>query len=206
MNEPVARRPGRLAGKLKPREAMIEAVGEISLNEISEEALSNRPPMHPPLRADDPRSRAAKRAAEIRGNVGSMDEGVDDFYIDTREIPDGWTYEWKRRTIAGQEDPAYQVALARTGWTEVPASRHPEMMPIAGGYKTIERKGQVLMERPQMITDRVVELNNRRARDQVRVKEQQLNSAPDGQFGRDHAQAKAKINKSYEPVPIPGDK
>ena len=80
------------------------------------------------------------------------------------------------------------------------------MMPIAGGYKTIERKGQILMERPQMITDQVVELNNRRARDQVRVKEQQLNSAPDGQFGRDHAQAKAKINKSYAPVPIPGDK
>ena len=168
--------------------------------------VMERPTMRTEMRERDPRAEAERRAAEIMGHIGTLDEGTDDFYVDLKTIPDGWTYEWKRRTVYGQEDPAYQVALARTGWTEVPASRHPEMMPIAGGYKTIERKGQVLMERPQMITDRVVELNNRRARDQVRVKEQQLNSAPDGQFGRDHAQAKAKINKSYAPVPIPGDK
>jgi hypothetical protein len=205
MNEPVARRPGRLAGKLKPREAMIEAVGEISLNEVSNEALSNRPPMHPPLRADDPRSRAAKRAAEIRGNVGSMDEGVDDFYIDTREIPDGWTYEWKRRTIAGQEDPAYQVSLARMGWEPVPADRHPYMMPVKGQYTTIERKGMMLMERPMELSEEARSIELRRARQQIANKKSQLGSSPDGQFGRDHASVKPKVSNSYEPMPIPND-
>jgi hypothetical protein len=205
MNEPVARRPGRLAGKLKPREAMIEAVGEISLNEVSNEALSNRPPMHPPLRADDPRSRAAKRAAEIRGNVGSMDEGVDDFYIDTREIPDGWTYEWKRRTIAGQEDPAYQVSLARMGWEPVPADRHPNMMPVRGQYTTIERKGMMLMERPMELSEEARSIELRRARQQIANKKSQLGSSPDGQFGRDHASVKPKVSNSYEPMPIPND-
>ena len=205
MNEPVARRPGRLAGKLKPREAMIEAVGEVSLDEVTAEALSPRPSMRPPMRDDDPRSRAAKRAAEVRGNVGSMDEGVDDFYIDMREVPDGWTYEWKRRTIAGQEDPAYQVSLARMGWEPVPAERHPNMMPLNGRYATIERKGMMLMERPMELSQEARSIELRKARQQVANKKSQLGSAPDGQFGRDHASVKPKVSSSYEPMPIPKD-
>lgn len=165
-----------------------------------------RPAMRTEMRERDPRAEAERRAAEILGHVGSLDEGTDDFYVNPSKIPDGWVYEWKRKTVYGQEDPAYQVQLARTGWTAVPASRHPEMMPATGGYQTIERKGQVLMERPKIVTDHVIDINNRAARDQVRVKEKQLSSAPDGQFGRDHAQVKPKINKGYEPVPIPGDK
>ena len=168
--------------------------------------VAERPVMRTEMRERDPRAEAERRAAEIMGHIGNLDEGTDDFYVDKTKIPDGWSYEWKRKTVYGQEDPAYMVQLGRTGWTEVPASRHPEMMPKAGGFVTIERQGQILMERPQMITDQVTDINHNRARNQVRVKEQQLNSAPDGQFGRDHAQAKAKINKSYEPVPIPGDK
>jgi hypothetical protein len=42
-----------------------------------------------------------------------------------------------------------------------------------------------------------------KARKQVRDKEAQLSGAPDGQFTRDHAQTRPKINKSYEAVPIP---
>ena len=168
--------------------------------------VAERPAMRTEMRERDPRAEAERRAAEIMGHIKNLDEGTDDFYVEKAKIPDGWSYEWKRRTVYGQEDPAYMVQLARTGWTAVPATRHPEMMPASGSFQTIERKGQILMERPQMITDQVTDINNNRARNQVRVKEQQLNSAPDGQFGRDHAQAKAKISKSYEPVPIPGDK
>lgn len=170
-------------------------------------ATIERPSIRTEMRERDPRAEAARRAAEILGHVGNLDEGTDDFYIDPAKIPDGWTYEWKRRTVFGQEDPAYQVQLNRTGWTEVPVSRHPEMMPKAGSFQCIERKGLILMERPTIIQDQMVQLNQRRARDQVRVKEQQLSSAPDGQFGRDHSQVKPKINKGYVPlVTIPNDK
>ena len=79
------------------------------------------------------------------------------------------------------------------------------MMPKSGGYQTIIRKGQVLMERPQIITDQVVDANNRRARAQVKVKEEQLSAAPQGQFERNHSQVRPKINKGYEPIPIPKD-
>lgn len=162
-----------------------------------------RAEMRPPMREEDPRARAARRAQELRDHRGSMDEGTDDFYVDPSSIPPGWDYEWKRRTTLGAEDPAYQVALMRAGWEPVPASRHPEMMPDRGNFSSIERKGMILMERPKEISDDVRSLELRKARQQVRQKEQQLNSAPDGQFSRDHAQVRPKINKSYEAIPIP---
>ena len=56
-----------------------------------------RPPMRPEMREDDPRSRAAARAAEIRQqHNGNMDEGTDEFYVPPNIVPEGWTYEWKR--------------------------------------------------------------------------------------------------------------
>jgi hypothetical protein len=159
---------------------------------------------------EDPRERAAKRAAEILEHRGNMDEGDDEFFIDQRVVPDGWSYEWKRHTILGAEDPSYQVHLARGGWEAVPAYRHPEMMP--GGWKgnNIERKGMLLMERPAEITDASKAMELRKARDQVRQKEVQLHGSPAGEnspFAKDNKGAPlVKIAKSYERMPIPSDK
>ena len=170
-----------------------------------EEEVFTRQEMRPAMREEDPRTRAARRAAELRDHKGDMDDGTDDFFIDSSAIPDGWAYEWKRKTVLGQEDPAYQVALARNGWEPVPAQRHASYMPNGSTYSTIERKGMILMERPAEISDEVRAIELRKARNQIRQKEEQLNSAPDGQFGRDHSQVKPKINKSFEPIPIPKD-
>ena len=150
-------------------------------------------------REDDPRARAAKRAAEIRGHREDHDLNESDrFKVDSREIPDGWSYEWKRKSIWGKEDPAYEVELARGGWEAVPASRHPSMMP-KGNYETIERDGMILMERPNELTEEAHDANLRKARMQVRAKEQQLHNAPDGTFER----ANPVVKKSYENMKIP---
>ena len=166
------------------------------------EPVETRQPMRAEMREIDPRTAAAKRAADILGNIGQADEGQDDFR--TPKAPDGWTYEWKRKTLFNQEDPAYMTSLLRTGWESVPSRRHPEMMPL-GTSTAIERKGMILMERPEEVTRQFQEADKRRARLQMRAKEEQLGSAPQGQFGRDHAQAAPKINKSYAPMPIPKD-
>lgn len=174
------------------------------------EARDTAPPITPRqslranMREESPRDRAARRAAEIKGHIGTLDEGTDDFYIPQEFIPDGWTYEWKRKTVLGQEDPAYTVQLARMGWETVPADRHPAMMP-SGNYESIERKGMVLMERPKVITDEARSIEYKKARQQVKHKEQQLTQAPDGQFDRNHPQAQPKIKHGYEPMPIPKD-
>jgi hypothetical protein len=158
------------------------------------------------MRDDDPRARAARRAAEIRGHRGDMDEGTDEFFIDPEMVPEGWTYEWKRRLLIGQEDPSHMVALYRDGWEPVPLnrdSRHRAMMPRGWGENTIERKGMILMERPTELTEEVRDMQLRAARKQVRDKEAQIAGTPDGTMTRDHKDARPVIKKSYEAIPIP---
>jgi hypothetical protein len=175
-------------------------------------ALSTPPPSPTPSPTpapapapDDPRARAARRAAELREHGGGyQDDGEDKFYIDPRIIPDGWSYEWKRHTLLGKEDPSYQVSLAHKGWEAVPRSRHPEMMPDNYRGETIEREGQMLMERPMEITMEAKARELAKARGQVRDKEVQLGGAPPGQFERANKDAPlVKISKSYEAIPIP---
>ncbi len=154
---------------------------------------------------ESPRERAARKAAEHRAHRdGSLDDGTDEFFVEPGVIPDGWTYEWKTKTILGAEDPAHQVKLARDGWEAVPASRHPEMMPAGYAGVEITRKGMVLMERPSEITEEVRQIELRRARLQVRAKEEQLSASPAGQFERSNkGNDMAKIKKGYEAMPIP---
>lgn len=166
-----------------------------------------RPPMRPEDdKAEDPRARAARRAAEIRENLGgTMDDGTDKYYIPQKDIPDGWTYEWKRKSVMGKEDHNYQSALLRMGWEPVPASRHPDRMPI-GHDGVIEIDGLILMERPKELTEEARQIELRNARRQVRTKEEQLNSPSPGQFERQNKDnSLVKIRKSHEPMPIPKD-
>ena len=168
--------------------------------------MTLRPEMRPNATAEEsPRERAARRVAELRGHDTDLgDDGNDEYYIELGIIPDGWSYEWKVRTVLGAEDPAHQVALARKGWEIVPASRHPELMPM--GYKGVEitRKGMVLMERPLEITEEARKAEYRRARMQMRDKEAQLTQAKGGEFDRTNkGDPLVKINKKYEAIPIP---
>lgn len=168
-----------------------------------EAEISNAEDLRPKMRDDDPRSRAAQRAKELRDHHGDMNEGTDDFYVDIDGIPDGWTYEWKRYSIYGDVDPAYQIQLARAGWTPVPATRHPDMMPYGTNHENILRKGMMLMECPTEIIEERRMHERRLAREQVRHKESQIAGTPDGTLTRDDARVRPKIKKSYEAMPIP---
>jgi hypothetical protein len=153
------------------------------------------------------REAARKRAAEIMEHGLAVEEGNDKFEFDRSIIPDGWDYAWKRLTVYGQEDPAYQVQLSRNGWEPVPAKRHPEMMPHDWKHATITRDGQILMMRPMEITERSRLIEKRNALNQVRVKELQLGSAPNGTFERGtHPGAPVLVKKAYEPAMIPTDR
>jgi|APFre7841882654_1041346.scaffolds.fasta_scaffold19074_4 hypothetical protein len=168
------------------------------LSEEVQEVQVERPAMRPEMRANDPRAEAARRAAEIRGNLGGeMDEGTNRF--DAPTAPPGWTYEWKRKATLNQEDTSYITKLKRKGWEEVPASRHPETMPPGWTNSTIERDGMILMQCPEEIVNEIKSIELRRARDQVRVKESQLTASPDGTFERNNP----NIKKNYEAIPVP---
>lgn len=187
----------------QPQEQVEMASIEKSVEYSAPSQGIERPSMRPAMREDDPRAAAARRAAEIRGHLGGMDEGTDEFNAPTP--PPGWEYEWKRKTVLGQEDPAYQVHLARMGWEPVPTSSHPEEMPGRGNHPNIERKGMALMMRPSVISDEIRQIERQAARDQIRAKEAQLNAAPDGQFERNDPRVKPNIKKGYSPIEVPND-
>jgi hypothetical protein len=165
---------------------------------------SARPDPRPAMRAEDPRARAAARAAQLREHQGDQNDGADKFYVDPHDIPEGWDYEWKRVSTLGKADPSYEVATARAGWEPVPAERHPAYMPTGGTYSVIERDGLVLMERPREITDEARARDQKAARAQMRQKEAQLSGNPDGHFERTNKdQSMVSVKKSFEHVPIP---
>lgn len=204
MTEVATKRRGR-----PPRTPAVPSdltVSELLASQVPETAdviaVSDRPNLRPSLR-EDPRAAAARRAAEIRGHLGNMDEGTDDFRAPPP--PDGWEYEWKRKTVLGQEDPAYQVELARMGWEPVPTSSMPEMMPGMGNHPNVERKGMTLMMRPAVISQEARIIEQKRAKNQIRAKEAQLNATPEGTMTRDDERVRPKIKKGYEPIPVPGD-
>lgn len=149
--------------------------------------------------------RARKRADALRGTIETISDGVDEFLLP--DAPEGWTYEWKRKTLLGAEDPTHMVELYQAGWEPVPVNRHPEWMPVGwDGSSTIERKGMILMERPTEIVEESRRRHDFMARKQVRDKEAQIAGAPDGTMTRDHAQVRPQIKKGYEAIPIPSDK
>jgi hypothetical protein len=62
----------------------------------------------------------------------------------------------------------------------------------------------VLMERPMELTLEARAIEARRARLQVRAKEEQLVAAPPGQFDRQNKDdSLLKVKKSYEAIPVP---
>jgi hypothetical protein len=161
----------------------------------------------PVPREDDPRARAKERVKQLRTDGLDLDGVSDKFFIPSEAIPEGWTYEWKRWRVYGKEDPTYEVEMARRGWEPVPASRHPELVPSNWQHTHVELDGMILMERPEEITEEFRAGERRRAMQQVRAKEEQLQDAPPGAFERVDAKGKStvKVNKSYAPMAIPKD-
>jgi len=143
-------------------------------------------------------ARAERRLAEIRANMPDGGEVRDKFWAP--EPPAGFDYQWKRRTIYGQEDPAYWVELTRQGWEPVPLSRHSQMMPNGWKGKMIEVEGMVLMERPMVLTEEARLRERLAAREAVLTKEQQLSSTREGDLGRREV---LRFSKTREPITVP---
>lgn len=113
-------------------------------------------------------------------------------------IPDGMTYEWKRKSVFGQPDVDHMVDLQDNHWRPVPASRHPHLMPENEQAGSIERRGLILMERPSYLTEEAREEDYMAARQEVLRQEGKMASAPPGTFTRQHGSAGVKTRHSYE--------
>lgn len=151
---------------------------------------------------DQARARADARLREIRGQANASGADRDKYWAP--KPPDGWTYEWKTRSVLGKEDSSYAVELIRSGWTPVPLSRHPDMMPPGWKGEVIEVGGQWLMERPEVLTREARLRDDSAAREAVRTKEQQLRQSGKDHLSRDGTREVA-LRKSFEPIAVPAD-
>jgi len=150
--------------------------------------------------AEQARARAEARIREIRGNPDLQNGGAerDKFYAPPP--PDGWSYEWKVKSVMGKDDLDAIRRVEMSGWTPVPLSRHPELMPRGWSGDAIEVGGLVLMERPKVFTDEARAEEKRAAREAVLMKELQMKE------GRGSDLGPRKVNnmrKSYESIDVP---
>lgn len=204
---------------LSAARASVAAALRAADNEASatDEAVSNDAPQAARVAGQRGRRAAARigsnmsdrvretRERFLRGDM-EIDDTEDRFAIPVDKIPDETTYEWKRGSVFGKDDPTYSATLQRGGWSPVEASRHPEMMP-AGHTGVIERDGCVLMERPSIITDHIRARDNRAARELVRMKDAEaMRQTPDGTLSRtEPALQKVAVGIRRNYGPAPGD-
>lgn len=120
-----------------------------------------RTPTRTALR-EEPEARVPERKMDdgkIRNRKGEVvslqikgDEDPFDFKARGIKPDEGWTYEWKVKSIYNWEHTQHQVMLSRNGWEPVPASRHDGLYMPKGHQGPIEYGGQILMERDARLT------------------------------------------------------
>lgn len=126
---------------------------------------------------------------------------VDKFAIPLNLIPDGWTYEWKRKSIFGMNDDDHVTGLMENGWRPVPAERHAGQFMVRGGSGEIVRDGLLLMERPLSLTLEARAEEKQNAKMLIAIQNEQYGAKLPAGMDGNHPGARARINTSYEPGP-----
>lgn len=109
----------------------------------------------------------------------------DQFSIPIDEIPEGSTYEWKRYSNVGQEDPFYIAQMREQGWEPVNPKRHPSWVPPGYVEPHIIKGGQILMERPVELTREAQRELRSLSKQQVIEAEQRLGMTQKGELSRE---------------------
>lgn len=153
---------------------------------LDEASPVKRGPGRPPMRAAAHVS-SEREPVHQRRRRHKLLVNQDKFYIPVDEIPEGSSYEWKRWSVYGQEDPFYLANLREQGWQPVDPKKHPNWLPEGYNQNVILKDGMILMERPMELTqefnDEISDLNRRQLRDQ----QARLGQAPEGTAPRKDA-------------------
>lgn len=166
-----------------------------------------------PQVASSPPKRARMKA---KPNWEEFDDAVDSedrLHIGKDLFPPGFDFQWVTDSVYGQAMPQHRAQFERKGWTPV----HQEdfdgvfdgkFMP-KGQQGEINVDGLVLMARPLEFSIRSKRLDEQRAIEAVQIKQQQLTGGdlPGVSLDSRHPSAVKtnRINRTYEPVPIPRD-
>ena len=127
-----------------------------------------RPDQRPPQRLEP--GQFVGRDGEILTFAAGGETGSDEFYVPEELKEPGWSYQWIACTVHNKPNHGEMRDMHLNGWRPVkPHQLGGYFERYAEGRDYIEFKGQMLVERPQSMTDAARERDKR---------------AADAQFGR----------------------
>lgn len=122
-------------------------------------------------------------------------DGTNEFEIPAHLKRPGWDYQWRTTHIVGQPvDPSETQANYRGGWRPVKPSEMPDMVPPGWTKDTIERMGQIMMMRPQHLSDEATLEFEKRAYEQQEMKNRAVLA---GQEFHDMAGVVRPVNQGF---------
>lgn len=160
--------------------------------------------------AHQPKAKAVTRGpvheVQARTRRRKNVESEDQFYLPMDEIPEDSTYEWKRLSVMGLEDPFYIARQREQGWEPVMSSRHANWLPPGYDKPHIIKGGLILMERPKELTQEARREERAMSKKQVREAEARLGMTPRGEMTRNFPGINVGVQKEMmRPVAIQGE-
>jgi hypothetical protein len=168
--------------------------------------VKNKPKATKVEDATEPKVKKASAVKIDYDRQAALEEENDMLHIPQEIIPEGMRYNWKTLSVLGMQQARRFGRYEATGWSPVPASRHPGLFTPKGYEGQIEYDGLVLMEKPEELCRQTEAREFNKARSQVQAKEQQLRGGDIGTSLDSHhrtALQTNKINKSYERINVP---
>ncbi len=174
-----------------------------------------RPRKNPIVEREAPREAPRQYKMRAQPNWESVDpnqeETPDKLRIPRDLIPDGMSAMWVTDTVLGQAVPQHRAEFERKGWTPVHQDdfegQFNGMFMHKDAPGEINVEGLVLMMRPKEISDRARFNDQRKAREQVAIKEQALRGGdmPNVSLDTRHESAlrSNKIQRSFERITVP---
>lgn len=143
----------------------------------------------------------------------NMEETPDRLRIPFEQWPEGMSLQWVTDSVLGQSMGQHRSTFERAGWTPVHQSdfdgKFDGMFMQRGVDGEIKYEGLVLMARPMELTLKAKKEEQRRAREQIAIKEAALRGGdmPNVTLDSQHKSALQtnKIGRSYERISVPED-
>ena len=164
-------------------------------------------PAPPPVR------RSVMKAKPNWEEYDASEDSEDRLHIGKDLFPPGFDFQWIVDSVYGQQMPQHRAQFERKGWTPVHQEDFDSVfdgkfMP-KGAQGEINVDGLVLMARPLEFSIRAKQADQRKAVEAVQIKQQQImgGEMPGVSLDSRHPSAvkSNRINRTYEPVPIPHD-
>jgi hypothetical protein len=144
----------------------------------------------PAMREESESGRPPVRARRRRSNE-------DKFAVPSEYRTPGVSYEWKKESCLGEEDPMYMSSLIENGWVNVQLEEMPAFG-RTGETGAVRRGGQVLMKRPIELTKEARIEDWQAARSQVKGNVSKMTGA-DAIEGMPNRGNKVQVN--YDQMP-----